>query len=29
LRKRLVLLKSLYPPPGGYAVFPEDSEQKK
>lgn len=29
LRKRLALLKSLYPPPIGYAVFPEDSEQKK
>jgi len=26
LRKRLNLLKSLYPPPQGYAVFPEDSE---
>jgi hypothetical protein len=29
LRKRLVLLKGLYPPPTGYAVFPEDSEHKK
>jgi hypothetical protein len=29
LRKRLGLLKSFYPPPGGYAVFPEDAEQKK
>ena len=26
LRKRLNILKSLYPPPAGYAVFPEDSE---
>ena len=26
LRKRLNLLKALYPPPGGYSVFPEDSE---
>jgi len=26
LRKRLTLLKALYPPPGGYAVFPEDSD---
>ena len=26
LRKRLSVLKSLYPPPPGYAVFPEDSE---
>ncbi len=24
LRKRLALLKELYPPPNGYAVFPED-----
>ncbi len=24
LRKRLALLKSIYPPPQGYAVFPED-----
>jgi hypothetical protein len=24
LRKRLALLKDLYPPPAGYAVFPED-----
>ena len=29
LRKRLSLLKSLYPPPSGYAVFPEDHEQLK
>jgi hypothetical protein len=29
LRKRLGLLKSFYPPPNGYAVFPEDAEQKK
>jgi hypothetical protein len=29
LRKRLNLLKTLYPPPAGYAVFPEDAEQKK
>jgi hypothetical protein len=29
LRKRLNLLKSLYPPPGGYSVFPEDSENGK
>lgn len=28
LRKRLNLLKSLFPPSPGYAVFPEDSEQK-
>lgn len=27
LRKRLNSLKSLYPAPGGYAVFPEDAEQ--
>ena len=27
LRKRLNLLKSLYPPPAGYAVFPEDADQ--
>jgi hypothetical protein len=26
LRKRLTLLKALYPPPGGYAVFPEDAD---
>jgi hypothetical protein len=26
LRKRLSLLKTLYPPPAGYAVFPEDSD---
>ncbi len=29
LRKRLSLLKNLYPPPSGYAVFPEDNEQSK
>jgi hypothetical protein len=29
LRKRLNLLKSLYPPTSGYAVFPEDNEQTK
>lgn len=29
LRKRLNLLKSFYPAPGGYAVFPEDGEQGK
>jgi hypothetical protein len=31
LRKRLNLLRSLYPPPGGYAVFPEemDADPKK
>jgi hypothetical protein len=29
LRKRLNLLKSLYAPPAGYAVFPEDAEQGK
>jgi hypothetical protein len=28
LRRRLTLLKSLYPPPAGHAVFPEDSEAK-
>jgi len=28
LRKRLNLLKTLYPPPSGFAVFPEDAEQK-
>ena len=27
LRKRLNLLKTLYPPPSGYSVFPEDGEQ--
>jgi hypothetical protein len=27
LRKRLNLLKRLYPPPGSYAVFPEDRER--
>ena len=27
LRKRLVLLEELYPPPEGYAVFPEDVAQ--
>jgi len=29
LRKRLNLMKSLYPPPSGYSVFPEDSEPGK
>jgi hypothetical protein len=29
LRKRLNLLRSLYPAPSGYAVFPEDNEQNK
>jgi hypothetical protein len=29
LRKRLALLKSLYPPPAGYAVFPEDADQQQ
>lgn len=29
LRKRLNVLKRLYPPPSGYAVFPEDNEQNK
>lgn len=29
LRKRLNLLKSTYPPPSGYAVFPEDAEENK
>ena len=28
LRKRLNLLKSLYAPPAGYALFPEDDEPK-
>jgi hypothetical protein len=28
LRKRLNLLKSLYPPPNGFAVFPEDDDPK-
>jgi hypothetical protein len=28
LRKRLMFFKGLYPPPDGYAVFPEDDEQK-
>jgi hypothetical protein len=28
LRKRLDFLRSLYPPPGGYAVFPEDDDAK-
>jgi len=27
LRKRLSLFRSLYPPPAGYAVFPEDNDQ--
>jgi len=29
LRKRLNLLKKLYPPPSGYTVFPEDNEPPK
>src|SRR3954454_3774652 len=29
IRKRLNLLKSLYPPPAGHAVFPEDNEASK
>lgn len=29
LRKRLNLLKKLYPPPSGYSVFPEDNEPGK
>lgn len=29
LRKRLAVLKALYPPPAGYAVFPEDDEKIK
>ncbi|MBV8863945.1 MAG: hypothetical protein JO210_00935 [Acidobacteriaceae bacterium] len=29
LRKRLSVLKALYPPPPGYAVFPEDDEKLK
>lgn len=29
LRKRLNLLKSTYPAPSGYAVFPEDAEEAK
>ncbi len=29
LRKRLGVLKALYPPPVGYAVFPEDDEKLK
>ena len=29
LRKRLNALKTLYPPPAGYAVFPEDSDSGK
>ena len=28
LRKRLNCLRSLYPPPAGYSVFPEDSEEQ-
>ncbi len=28
LRKRLSLLKTFYPPPNGYSVFPEDAEGK-
>ena len=29
LRKRLTLLRCLYPPPSGYALFPEDAEPAK
>jgi hypothetical protein len=29
LRKRLTLLQQLYPPPGGYAIFPEEKKIKK
>jgi hypothetical protein len=29
LRKRLNILKSLYEPPSGFAVFPEDTEENK
>jgi hypothetical protein len=29
LRKRLNILKTLYEPPSGYAVFPEDTEEAK
>lgn len=29
LRKRLNVLKTLYPPPSGYAVFPEDNDVPK
>jgi len=29
LRRRLNLLKSLYPPPSGHAVFPEDNDPSK
>lgn len=28
LRKRLLFLKTMYPPPDGYAVFPEDDDVK-
>jgi hypothetical protein len=28
LRKRLNLLRTIYPPPNGYAVFPEEMEKK-
>ncbi len=28
LRKRLALLKTMFPPPAGYAVFPEDDDKK-
>ena len=28
LRKRLNFFKTLYPPPDGYAVFPEDDDEK-
>ncbi len=27
LRRRLNILKALYPPPSGYAVFPEDADR--
>lgn len=29
LRKRLKLIQSLYPPPSGYSVFPEDATQQQ
>ncbi len=29
LRKRLLVLRELYPPPSGYSVFPEDGENGK
>ncbi|HMF75264.1 MAG TPA: hypothetical protein VK604_06340 [Bryobacteraceae bacterium] len=28
LRKRLTLMKTMYPPPAGYSVFPEDDDKK-